>query len=120
MTPTLWSSFSLASTREHGSVHTIVKKAVSQFLKTVNSNSVKDSRNDRSSKPFTAITHELADIEKINGKVFTMNMVYTYALIEGYQSNGQTAYFSQDRLEASRVTRQTVVKLGGHGRDGPD
>ncbi|WP_213198927.1 hypothetical protein [Klebsiella aerogenes] len=41
--------FSLASAREHGSVHTIVKKAVSQFLKTVNSNSVKDSHNDRSS-----------------------------------------------------------------------
>ncbi|MGG9115550.1 hypothetical protein [Klebsiella aerogenes] len=41
--------FALASTREHGSVHTIVKKAVSQFLKTVNSNSVKDSHNDRSS-----------------------------------------------------------------------
>lgn len=50
------------------------------------------------SKPFTAIRHELADIEKINGKVFTMNMVYTYALIEGYQSNGQTAYFSQELL----------------------
>lgn len=50
------------------------------------------------SKPFTAIRHELADIEKINDKVFTMNMVYTYALIEGYQSNGQTAYFSQELL----------------------
>ncbi|WP_210501775.1 hypothetical protein [Pantoea ananatis] len=50
------------------------------------------------SKPFTAIRHELADIEKINGKVFTMNMVYTYALIKGYQSNGQTAYFSQELL----------------------
>lgn len=50
------------------------------------------------SKPFTAIRHELADIEKINGKVFTMNMVYTYALIEGYQTNGQTAYFSQELL----------------------
>ena len=50
------------------------------------------------SKPFTAICHELADIEKINGKVFTMNMVYSYALIEGYQTNGQTAYFSQELL----------------------
>ncbi len=63
-------------------------------------------------KPFTAICHELADIEKINGKVFTMNMVYTYALIEGYQTNGQTAYFSQDMLKRRLgVTRQTVVKL---------
>ncbi|EFH7177106.1 MarR family transcriptional regulator [Escherichia coli] len=63
-------------------------------------------------KPFTAIRHELADIEKINGKVFTMNMVYTYALIEGYQNNGQTAYFSQDMLKRRLgVTRQTVVKL---------
>ncbi|EMM6761649.1 hypothetical protein ROS60_000268 [Pluralibacter gergoviae] len=50
------------------------------------------------SKPFTTVCHELADIEKINGKVFTMNMVYTYALIEGYQTNGQTAYFSQELL----------------------
>ncbi|EEW7958531.1 hypothetical protein D6I78_02540 [Escherichia coli] len=41
--------FALASTREYGSVHTIVKKAVNQFLKTVNSTSVKDSHNDRSS-----------------------------------------------------------------------
>ena len=50
------------------------------------------------SKPFTTVCHELADIEKINGRVFTMNMVYTYALIEGYQTNGQTAYFSQELL----------------------
>lgn len=42
--------FALASTREQGSVHTIVKKAVSQYLKTVNSDSVKDSHNDRISK----------------------------------------------------------------------
>lgn len=64
------------------------------------------------SKPFTAVCHELADIERINGKVFTMNMVYTYALIEGYQTNGQTAYFSQDMLKRRLgVTRQTVVKL---------
>ncbi|EOG5236143.1 hypothetical protein ACLEKL_001339 [Enterobacter hormaechei] len=63
-------------------------------------------------KPYTAVCHELADIEKINGKVFTMNMVYTYALIEGYQTNGQTAYFSQDMLKRRLgVTRQTVVKL---------
>lgn len=63
-------------------------------------------------KPFTAIRHELADIEKINGKVFTMNMAYTYSLIESYQINGQTAYFSQDMLKRRLgVTRQTVVKL---------
>ncbi|HID7828271.1 TPA: MarR family transcriptional regulator [Enterobacter hormaechei] len=63
-------------------------------------------------KPYTAVCHELADIERINGKVFTMNMVYTYALIEGYQTNGQTAYFSQDMLKRRLgVTRQTVVKL---------
>ncbi|MDO2508090.1 MarR family transcriptional regulator [Escherichia coli] len=63
-------------------------------------------------KPYTAVCHELADIERINGKVFTMNMVYTYSLIEGYQTNGQTAYFSQDMLKRRLgVTRQTVVKL---------
>lgn len=63
-------------------------------------------------KPYTAIRHELADIEKINGKMFTMNMAYTYSLIESYQINGQTAYFSQDMLKRRLgVTRQTVVKL---------
>ncbi|MEG6015766.1 hypothetical protein UXP77_08395 [Enterobacter hormaechei] len=42
--------FALASTREHGSVHTIVKKAVNQFLKTVNSTPVKDSQDDRNNR----------------------------------------------------------------------
>lgn len=64
------------------------------------------------SKPFTAIPHELADIEKINGKVFTMNMVYTYSLIKGYQGNGLIAYFSQDMLKRRLgITTPTVVKL---------
>ncbi|MEB2702993.1 hypothetical protein [Citrobacter koseri] len=63
-------------------------------------------------KPFTAIPHDLADIEKINGKAFTMNMVYTYSLIKGYQDNGQIAYFSQDLLKRRLgVTTPTVVKL---------
>ncbi|MBA4819680.1 hypothetical protein H2241_01570 [Pantoea ananatis] len=39
--------FALASTREHGSIHTIIKKAVSQYLKNVNSNPVKDPSNER-------------------------------------------------------------------------
>ncbi|ALB62354.1 hypothetical protein AFK62_07485 [Cronobacter condimenti 1330] len=64
------------------------------------------------SKPFTAIPHDLADIEQISGKAFTMNMVYTYSLIKGYQDNGQTAYFSQDLL-ARRLgaTDRTVRNL---------
>ncbi|HID4154880.1 hypothetical protein DNK65_08030 [Citrobacter koseri] len=63
-------------------------------------------------KPFTAIPHDLADMEKINGKAFTMNMVYTYSLIKGYQDNGQIAYFSQDLLKRRLgVTTPTVVKL---------
>ncbi|HCR0209343.1 TPA: helix-turn-helix domain-containing protein [Enterobacter hormaechei] len=64
------------------------------------------------SKPFTAIPHDLADIEQISGKVFTMNMVYTYSLIKSFQDNGQTAYFSQELL-ARRLGASTrsVIRL---------
>ncbi len=64
------------------------------------------------SKPFTSIPHDLADIEQISGKAFTMNMVYTYSLIKSFQDNGQTAYFSQELL-ARRLGASTrsVIRL---------
>lgn len=64
------------------------------------------------SKPFTAVPHDLADIEQISGKVFTMNMVYTYSLIKSFQDNGQTAYFSQELL-ARRLgaSIRSVIRL---------
>ncbi|GCQ93099.1 hypothetical protein AUP76_16180 [Escherichia coli] len=64
------------------------------------------------SKPFTAIPHDLADIEQISGKAFTMNMVYTYSLIKSFQDNGQTAYFSQELL-ARRLgaSIRSVIRL---------
>ncbi|MBA8328705.1 helix-turn-helix domain-containing protein [Citrobacter sp. Cb010] len=64
------------------------------------------------SKPFTAITHELADIENINGKAFTMNMVYTYSLIKSFQDNGQIAYFSHSLLQTRLgAGRSTVIRM---------
>lgn len=43
--------YDLASTYEHGSAHTIIKKAVSQFLKTVNSASVEYGNIVKEEKP---------------------------------------------------------------------
>lgn len=42
--------YALASTREHGSIYTIVKKATREFIKknTVNSATVKESNDDHS------------------------------------------------------------------------
>ncbi|HFU2856869.1 TPA: helix-turn-helix domain-containing protein [Enterobacter cloacae] len=64
------------------------------------------------SKPFTAIPHDLADIEQIGGKAFTMNMVYTYSLIKGYQDNGKGAYFSHSLLQTRLgASRSTVIRM---------
>ncbi|HEM6716539.1 TPA: hypothetical protein U2I22_001901 [Citrobacter koseri] len=64
------------------------------------------------SKPFTAIPHDLADIEQISDKAFTMNMVYTYSLIKSFQDNGQTAYFSQELLgRRLGASTRSVIRL---------
>lgn len=65
-----------------------------------------------SNSGFVMLTNDLLNIEKIAGKVFTGNMKITYSLIQGFERNGQTAYFSQNTLKRQLgVTRQTVVKL---------
>ncbi|ELY4668759.1 hypothetical protein SM019_003454 [Cronobacter sakazakii] len=47
---------------------------------------------------FVMLTNDILNIEKIAGKVFTGNMKITYSLIQGFERNGQTAYFSQSLL----------------------
>lgn len=44
---------------------------------------------------FVMLTNDLLNIEKIGGKSFTGNMKIVYSLIQGFERNGQTAYFSQ-------------------------
>lgn len=61
---------------------------------------------------FVMLTNDLLNIEKIAGKVFTGNMKITYSLIQGFEKNGQTAYFSQNTLKRQLgITTPTVVKL---------
>ncbi|WP_447728515.1 hypothetical protein [Enterobacter asburiae] len=61
---------------------------------------------------FVMLTNDLLNIEKIAGKVFTGNMKITYSLIQGFERNGQTAYFSQNTLKRQLgITTPTVVKL---------
>lgn len=44
---------------------------------------------------FVMLANDLLNIEKIGGKSFTGNMKIVYSLIQGFEKNGQTAYFSQ-------------------------
>lgn len=61
---------------------------------------------------FVMLTNDLLNIEKIAGKIFTGNMKITYSLIQGFERNGQTAYFSQNTLKRQLgITTPTVVKL---------
>ena len=61
---------------------------------------------------FVMLENDLLNIEKVAGKTFTGNMKITYSLIQGFEKNGQIAYFSQDTLKRQLgVTRQTVIKL---------
>lgn len=61
---------------------------------------------------FVMLTNDLLNIEKIAGKTFTGNMKITYSLIQGFERNGQTAYFSQNTLKRQLgITTPTVVKL---------
>ncbi|MDU7227086.1 MAG: hypothetical protein E6301_04735 [Cronobacter sakazakii] len=65
-----------------------------------------------SNSGFVMLTNDLLNIEKIAGKVFTGNMKITYSLIQGFERNGQTAYFSQNTLKRQLgITTPTVVKL---------
>ncbi|MGK8894641.1 helix-turn-helix domain-containing protein [Citrobacter koseri] len=44
---------------------------------------------------FLMLANDLLNVEKVSGKPFTGNMKIVYSLIQGYERNGQTAYFSQ-------------------------
>lgn len=44
---------------------------------------------------FVMLENDLLNIEKVAGKSFTGNMKIVYSLIQGFEKNGQTAYFSQ-------------------------
>ena len=64
------------------------------------------------SNGFVMLENDLLNLEKVAGKTFTGNMKITYSLIQGFEKNGQIAYFSQDTLKRQLgVTRQTVIKL---------
>ncbi|EPB8923508.1 hypothetical protein ACRTTR_002921 [Escherichia coli] len=61
---------------------------------------------------FVMLTNDLLNIEKIAGKVFTGNMKITYSLIQGFERNGQTAYFSQSLLATQLGTSlRSVTRL---------
>lgn len=61
---------------------------------------------------FVMLENDLLNIEKVAGKTFTGNMKITYSLIQGFEKNGQIAYFSQDKLKRQLgITTPTVVKL---------
>ncbi|CAM6299073.1 helix-turn-helix domain-containing protein [Citrobacter sedlakii] len=58
------------------------------------------------------LANDLLNVEKVSGKTFTGNMKITYSLIQGYEKNGQTAYFSQEFLaRCLGATDRTVRNL---------
>lgn len=62
---------------------------------------------------FVMLNHDMLDeMETVNGKTFTLPMVYTYSLIKSFQENGQTAYFSHAFLQKRlRASRSFVIKM---------
>ncbi|MBJ3591128.1 hypothetical protein JGC56_08210 [Salmonella enterica subsp. enterica serovar Saintpaul] len=64
------------------------------------------------SNGFVMLENDLLNIEKVAGKPFTGNMKITYSLIQGFERNGQTAYFSRATLERYLgASRSTVKRL---------
>ena len=61
---------------------------------------------------FVMLENDLLNIEKVAGKTFTGNMKIIYSLIQGFERNGQTAYFSRATLERYLgASRSTVKRL---------
>ena len=61
---------------------------------------------------FVMLENDLLNIEKVAGKTFTGNMKITYSLIQGFEKNGQIAYFSRATLERYLgASRSTVKRL---------
>lgn len=64
------------------------------------------------SNGFVMLENDLLNIEKVAGKTFTGNMKITYSLIQGFEKNGQIAYFSRATLERYLgASRSTVKRL---------
>lgn len=64
------------------------------------------------SNGFVMLENDLLNVEKVAGKLFTGNMKITYSLIQGFERNGQTAYFSRATLECYLgASRSTVKRL---------
>ncbi|HBC9087506.1 TPA: helix-turn-helix domain-containing protein [Citrobacter koseri] len=61
---------------------------------------------------FVMLENDLLNLEKVAGKTFTGNMKITYSLIQGFEKNGQIAYFSRATLERYLgASRSTVKRL---------
>ena len=64
------------------------------------------------SNGFVMLANDLLNIEKVAGKTFTGNMKIIYSLIQGFEKNGQIAYFSRATLERYLgASRSTVKRL---------
>ena len=64
------------------------------------------------SNGFVMLANDLLNIEKVAGKTFTGNMKIIYSLIQGFEKNGQIAYFSHSLLQTQLgASRSTVIRM---------
>lgn len=61
---------------------------------------------------FVMLENDLLNLGKVAGKTFTGNMKITYSLIQGFEKNGQIAYFSHSLLQTQLgASRSTVIRM---------
>lgn len=64
------------------------------------------------SNGFVMLENDLLNLGKVAGKLFTGNMKITYSLIQGFERNGQIAYFSHSLLQTQLgASRSTVIRM---------
>ncbi|KJN26885.1 helix-turn-helix domain-containing protein [Enterobacter sichuanensis] len=64
------------------------------------------------SNGFVMLENGLLNLGKVAGKTFTGNMKITYSLIQGFEKNGQIAYFSHSHLQTQLgASRSTVIRM---------
>lgn len=64
------------------------------------------------SNGFVMLENDLLNLGKVAGKTFTGNMKITYSLIQGFEKNGQIAYFSHSLLQTQLgASRSTVIRM---------
>ncbi|WP_265449922.1 helix-turn-helix domain-containing protein [Enterobacter hormaechei] len=64
------------------------------------------------SNGFVMLENGLLNLGKVAGKTFTGNMKITYSLIQGFEKNGQIAYFSHSLLQTQLgASRSTVIRM---------